>query len=103
MCEIEFISDLPYDFGYGTPLEGLFCPPKYRMVYDTESRKFMIRNLVGKSAFEVYQLLCHEVLHATLHRVEGLSVCEKLDNISNVVDGEYAYIWMGEDWKQMEI
>jgi hypothetical protein len=73
------------------------------MVYDQVTRKIRIRDLTGKNVMEVYQLLCHETLHAVLHEIIDLRTCIALDHISDVVDGEYAYIWMGEDWKTIDI
>ena len=103
MCEIDFISEREFDLKYWSPLDLLVRSPRPRMVYDQKTRKIRIRSLVGKSAIEFYHLLCHEVLHAVLHKVKGLDVCLALDNISNEVDGKYAYIWMGEDWKKTDI
>jgi len=103
MCDVDFISEYEYQVKYESILDVFFPSPKYSMFYDESIRKIRIRNLVGRSALEVYQLLCHEILHAVLHRVENLEVCKALDNISNVVDGGYAYIWMGEDWQETEL
>jgi len=103
MYEIDFISEIEFELKFLGPLDALFPTLKPHMLYDQVTFKIHIRDLTGENVMEVYQLLCHEILHAVLHKVIGLDACIALDHISNVIDGEYAYIWMGEDWKTIDI
>jgi hypothetical protein len=103
MYEIDFISETEFDWKFLSPLDALFPSPKPCIIYDQVTHKIRIRDLTQENATEVYQALCHEILHAVLHRVIGPDACFALDHISNVIDGEYAYIWMGEDWKTIDV
>ncbi len=73
------------------------------MIYDQKTFRIRIRNMLGMSEFEFYQILSHEILHWALHRVMGIDMCLKLDSLSNEVDGRYAFVWMGEDWRATEL
>jgi hypothetical protein len=95
--EIEFISEFDFDMKYGIHPLSRFLGGLPRMTYDQMKYKILIRNLVGLSEYQVYCLLCHEVLHAVLHKLIGLGACLKMDNLGDV-DGQNAYVWLGESF-----
>lgn len=103
MYDFDFMSDVEYCTKYGINAAafalGMF---KIRaMVYDQVKRKIRIVNLLGKSESQIYWGLCHELLHAILHRVMGEKVCIALDNITEfnerTPDGKNAFIWIGDE------
>jgi len=103
MYDLDFISDIQFCKKYGiNPAAfdlGMYNIPA--MVYDQVQRKIRIRYLLGKSESQIYWGLCHELLHAILHRVMGEKVCIALDNITEfnerTPDGKNAFIWIGDD------
>ena len=105
MYDIDFMSDDEYCMKYGINPAALALGliAVRAMVYDQVTRKICVVNLLGMSESQVYQALCHELLHAVLHKVMGEKICIALDKVSNVVDGEHAFIWIGEDWTEADI
>ena len=73
--EIEFISESEFDLKYGIHPLSRFLGGLPRMTYDQSNRKILIRNLVGLSEYQVYCLLCHEILHAVLHEFVEFDAC----------------------------
>jgi hypothetical protein len=108
MYDIDFISEVEYcaKYGINPAAFALDLVTVRAMVYDQVERKIRIVNLLGMSESRIYWGLCHELLHAVLHRVMGEEVCIALDKViefERTPDGKNAFIWIGDDPEKASI